>query len=130
MEEVIDSQINTLGIKDFLNSATRYTKTIFPNLNISELFSKSLSGDISGVLKNTDLKNLFLSEISVTIEIIVNILIIIIIHSIFKTIVENLGNSSASKVVYFVQYLIIVTIIINSFISILNITEECINNIL
>lgn len=129
MEEILESQANALGINDFLNSAQKYTQEVFPNLDTAQLFSSSVSGNIGNVFQNINVEQLFFSEISTTLELMINIIIVIIIHTIFKSIIENLGNSSASKVVYFVQYLIIVTIIINSFISILDITKQCINDV-
>lgn len=59
----------------------------------------------------------------------ITVLIVIIIHSIFRAIVENLGNHSSSKVIYFTQYLIIVTLITNSFVSIVDLTRESIQEI-
>lgn len=129
MDEILNSQTNALGINDFLNSAQDYTKNVFPNLDINQLFSNSITGNVGNIFENIKIEKIFFSEISTTLELMISVIIVIIIHSIFKAIIENLGNSSATKVVYFVQYLIIVTIITNSFISILETTKECINNI-
>lgn len=60
----------------------------------------------------------------------VTVLIVIIIHSIFKAIIENLGNDSTVKVVYFIQYLIIVTLITDSLVSIIDITRDSIQEII
>ncbi len=59
----------------------------------------------------------------------ITVLIIIIIHSLFKAIIENLGNHSSSKIVYFIQYLIIVTLITNSLISMIDLTRNSIQEI-
>ena len=59
----------------------------------------------------------------------ITVLIVIIIHSIFKAIIENLGNSSSSKVIYFIQYLIIVTLITDSLVSVIGITRQTISEI-
>ncbi len=129
MDEIIDSQTEALGINNFLNSAKNYTEKNFPNLNINELFKSSLTGNIGNIFKVSNIGNIFLNEIQNVITLMTSVLVIIIIHSIFKAIIESLGNSSSSKVAYFVQYLVIVTLIINTFISVLNITRESINNI-
>lgn len=47
MDEFLNSQKNTLGISDFLQSAQSYTKENFPDLNIDSLFSSAISGNIS-----------------------------------------------------------------------------------
>ncbi len=60
----------------------------------------------------------------------ITVLIVIIIHSIFKAIIENLGNNSSTKIVYFIQYLIIVTLIIDSFVSVIDLTRNTISEII
>lgn len=59
----------------------------------------------------------------------ITVLIVIIIHSIFKAIIENLGNHASSKMVYFIQYLIIVTLITDSFVSVIDLTRDAIQKI-
>ncbi len=130
MEEIINSQTNALGINEFLNSAKDYTSNAFPDLDIMKLFSDSITGDVGNIFSYTNIGKIFTSEIHTAVNLMVSVLIIIIIHSIFKAIIENLGNSTASNVVYFVQYLIITTVVINSFVSILSITREAITNVI
>ena len=60
----------------------------------------------------------------------ISVLIIIIIHSILKAIIENLGNESTAKVAYFIQYLIIVTIIVNNFVDMLGVVKAAIANVI
>lgn len=58
----------------------------------------------------------------------ISILIIIIIHSILKSISESLENDNISKLIYYVQYIAIVTIIMGNFSDIINLVKEtCIN---
>lgn len=129
MEEIINSQADSFGINKFLDSAKGYTLEIFPDLDIMQLFSNSITGDIGNIFNFNRIEKLLLSELSIAIQLMASVLIIVIIHSIFKAIIENLGNSTASQIVYFIQYLIIVTVVVNSFVSILDITKEAINNI-
>lgn len=129
MDEILNSQTEALGITEFLNSAQIYTENVFPDLNISNLFEDSLSGNIKNIINFKFFENLFLNEINIALKIMVSVIIIIIIHSIFKSIIENLGNTTASQIVYFLQYIVIVSVVVNSFVSILDITKECINNI-
>lgn len=60
----------------------------------------------------------------------VSVLIIIVIHSILKAIIENLGNESTAKIAYFIQYLIIVTIIVNNFVDMLGVVRTAITNVI
>lgn len=128
MEEIIDSQKSALGITDFLNQAKTYTANAFPDFDIGEVFSQSISGNINHNFIFSSVSKLFGQEIKLAVELMVSVLIIVIIHSIFKAITENLGNSSSGKVVYFIQYLIIVTVVINTFVNILDITRNAIND--
>jgi stage III sporulation protein AE len=129
MEEILNKQSSVLGINDFLLSAKEYTKTAFPDLDITELFTNSLSGNITNVFEIKNIVEIFSSEIKGVIELIVSVLIIIIIHSIFKAITENLGSSSSSQVVYFIQYLLVTTVILNYFFTILDLTRSSISNV-
>ena len=130
MDEIFDSQIDSLNINDFLNSAQKFTKENFPDLNINEIFNSSITGKLGNeLLEISSFEKIFLEEIKVSINLMISVLIVIIIHSVFKSIIENLGNSTASQMVYIIQYLVIVTITINSFVSILDITRECISGL-
>lgn len=130
MDEIFNLQIDSLNINDFLNSAKEFTKENFPDLDISEIFNSSITGTLGEeLLESSFLEKIFLSEIKISINLMVSVLIVIIIHSIFKSIIENLGNSTASQMVYIIQYLVIVTLTINSFVSILDITRDCINDL-
>lgn len=129
MNELLNSQSNELGINEFLNSAQKYTAEAFPELNIQDLFSNAILGNTGNIFNIKSISNIFFSEMSTAISLMISVFVVIIIHSLFKAIIENLGNSSSSKVVYFIQYLIIVTIISNSFASILEITKDAISNI-
>ena len=131
MDEIFASQIDSLNINDFLNSAQKFTKENFPDLNLTEVFNNSITGSVGNDLLEFEfIENIFLTEIKASINLMISVLIVIIIHSIFKSIIENLGNSTASQIVYIIQYLVIVTITINSFVSILDITRECINDLM
>lgn len=47
MNEFMNSQKNMLGISDFLKTASQYTKENFPDLDVENLFSSAISGNIS-----------------------------------------------------------------------------------
>ena len=64
-----------------------------------------------------------------TLKILINILLIVLIHSILKSITDGLENGEVSKIVYYVQYVLIVTIIMANFTDILKSVEETIENL-
>ena len=63
------------------------------------------------------------------IKLMTSILVLIIIGSICRSIIENLNNEETSKIVYYIQYIIIATVVINSFLEILHLTESTIQKI-
>ena len=100
MEEILESQMNSLKIKQFLDSAQKFTNEAFPDLNVSEMFKSSLTGNLNNVSILNYFAKIFSEELMIAINLISSVLIIIVIHSIFKTIIESLENSSASQIVY------------------------------
>ena len=56
-------------------------------------------------------------------------MVIIIIHSILKSISDSLENDNISKLIYYVQYIAIVTIIMGNFSDIINLVKETSTNL-
>ena len=56
-------------------------------------------------------------------------MIVIIIHSILVNISENLGNKSVSQIAYFVEYIVIITLVLNNFSDIINMVKNSIINL-
>lgn len=129
MEELIESQKSSLGISDFLKAAKAYTQNVFPDLDLNNFFSSTISGKIDSNIFLSAINKILGNEIKTAINLMISVLIVIVIHSIFKSIIEGLENNSSSKIAFFVQYLIIITLVTNTFLSILDITKESINNI-
>lgn len=85
-------------------------------LNLSGIFGKILNS-LGG-------------ELQYGIENMLVILIVIVIHSILKSIIENLGNDSTVQVAYFLEYLIIVALITNAFVNVLDVVKTSVYNII
>lgn len=128
-EQVMEVTKETLGISDFLEASKEYTNNIFENLSLEEIFSNAVKGKTPIDFLKNSFFSLFGKEILDSVRLMTNVLIIIIIHSVMKAIIENLGNNSSAKIAYFVQYLAIVTLVIQSFSSVISITKEAISNL-
>ena len=63
MSDILNNQIDSLGISDFLEASKKYTVESFPDLDIGNLFSNSLTGNISNVFPIQEIENIFLKEI-------------------------------------------------------------------
>ena len=49
MEEILESQMNSLNINQFLDSAQTFTNEIFPDFNINDFFYSSLTGNFNNI---------------------------------------------------------------------------------
>ena len=58
-----------------------------------------------------------------------SVLVLIIIGSICKSIIENLSNDDTAKIVYYIEYILVATVVINSFLEILHLTQNTIEKI-
>lgn len=128
-EEVIENGKEILGITDFLNSAKEYTNETFKDVNLDELFSDLTKGKFSTSSISSKTLKMISEEFLQTAVIMIDILIVIIIHSILNAIIEDLGNSNVGKIAYFIQYLIIVSLIIKASKNIIELTTQSIENI-
>ena len=88
-----------------------------------------MKGNINNKTILISIIKLFASEIVSSITLLGTILIIIVIHSILKNIGENLGNENVAKIAYFVEYILIVTLITSNFSQIINGVSESITNL-
>ena len=73
--------------------------------------------------------NLFGKEIKETIKVIGSVIVIIVIHSVLKSVSENLENKSISQITYYVQYILIVTLIMSNFADIIKLVKDTIQNL-
>ena len=133
-EELSESQIlkmqgETFGISDFIKETEKYSKDVFPNIDIQNMLNSAVEGkvDNKGFLKR--ILNLFGNDIISTLKTFISILVVILIHSILKAFADDLNNSEVSKIIYYVQYILIVTIIMNNFSEIFNSISDTINNL-
>lgn len=128
-ESILDSQKELLGISDFLNISKKYTAESFREIDLQKIFDEAITGRIGNTNIFNNLLNIFGRETKTTITNIGIIMIVIIMHSILVTISENLGNKNVSKIAYFVEYIVIITLVLNNFSDIINMVKESITNL-
>ena len=122
--EILKSQKETLGISDFINTSKKYTEGIFDDLNIQDIFDDAITGRIGNTNLFNNLLNLLGRETKTAISNIGIIMIVIVIHSILVNISESLGNKSVSQIAYFVEYIVIVTLVLSNFSDIINMVKS------
>jgi len=126
---ILESQQDSLNISSFLKEANKYTSSVYKDININELFTSALTGKIDNEKLLKSILALFGKEVISSITILGSIIVIIVIHSILKSISEGLENKSIAQITYYVQYILIVTLIMTNFVQILTMIKESIQNL-
>ena len=128
-EEILASQQDSLNISSFIEETKKYTQNTFEDLDMGEIFSSAITGDIDNETLLRTFFNMAGEEVLDCISILGSIVVIIVIHSILKSISEGLENKSISQITYYVQYILIVTLIMTNFADILSMVTTSINNL-
>jgi stage III sporulation protein AE len=128
-EQIIEGQMEALNLGQFIQEGEKYTKDAFPEISIKELITQSLTGKVNNSLMYKAVLKILGKEIVSSITIIGSILAIIVIHSILKSISENLGNNNTSQIAYFVEYILIITMIMANFAVIIESIKNTISNL-
>lgn len=128
LEETISEQQEEFGISEFIKDSKKYTGKFFEDIDIGEILQNAIKGDINNESFFQKIISLFGTEFVASLKAISSILVVILVHSVLKSITEGLENNNISKLVYYVQYIIIVTIIMTNFHDIIEMVQEtCIN---
>lgn len=128
-EEILKSQIEALGIHDFINESNQYTTEIFEDIKISDVMTNAVQGKLDNSTLFKKILNIFAKEIRIVIADFGGIIAIILIHSILKSITDGLENKNISEIVYYVQYILIITIIMSNFSEIIALMKESITKL-
>lgn len=128
-DEIISSQKDSLNISKFIEEAQKYTSNTFKELNIGDLLNSAISGNIDNKLLGKSILNLLGKETIVSIKVIVSIIVIIIIHSVLKSISEGLENKGIAQITYYVQYILIVTLVMTNFSNVITMVKDSVNNL-
>lgn len=127
--DIISSQKESVDIGKFINEAEKYTKEVFKDTDIEGLLNTAISGNIDNQSLVKNILGLFGKETMVSIRTIASIMIVIIIHSILKSISEGLENKSIGQISYYIQYILIVTLIISNFAEIISMVKDSVINL-
>ena len=129
-DEVINSQMDSFNISSFIDEANKYSNNILTDIDIHELLNNAIKGEVD---TNQLLKNIFPllgTEIKESLKVMGSILIIVLIHSVLKSISDNLNNKSVAQITYYVQYILIATVIMTNFSSIITLSKEAVGNMI
>lgn len=128
-DEIIESQLEALNLSTFIQEGEKYTKESFNNLDIGQVLNSAIKGKIDAKTIYSSVLKILGDEITSSITIIGGILAIIVIHAILRNIGENIGNNSISQIAYYVEYILIVTLIMKSFLTVIDMVKDAIVNL-
>lgn len=128
-EEIMKSTQEEFNISNFINEAEQYTGEFFEGMNVKDILNSAIKGDIDNKTIYSKILKLLGKEVNSNLKVLISILVIIVIHGILKSITDSLENSNISQIIYFVQYILIVTLIMSNFTEILNLVKETTNNL-
>lgn len=129
-ENELESQEKTFGISSFIQNSKQYTGEFFEDIDISDILNSAIKGETD----NSNIYKKILSklgnEVQNGVKSLACILAIIIIHSILKSISESLENDNISKLIYYVQYIAIITVIMSNFSDIITLVKDTTTNLI
>ena len=128
-EEIMTSTQEKFNINSFLKDAKEYTGDFFEDVSITDMFNEAVQGKINNQTIYKKILKLLGQEVTSSLKVLISILVIIVIHGILKSITDSLENSNISQIIYFVQYILIVTLIMSNFTEIIKLVQETANNL-
>lgn len=129
-EDTIKEQQEEFKIEDFIkNSETYIEGEFFEGLDLDNILDNAIKGEIDNNTFFKKVLSLFGTELLTSLKTIASILVIIVIHAVLKSISESLENDGIAKLIYYVQYILIVTIIMSSFSDIVKLVQDTANNL-
>ena len=122
-EEIMQSTKEHFNISELLKDMETYTGDFFEDIDIGEIFNQAIQGKIDNKTIYTKILGLLGTEVTSTLKILISILVVIVIHGILKSMTDNLENNHISQIIYFVQYILIVTLIMANFTDIIELVR-------
>ena len=96
---------------------------------MDEILQNAIKGEVDNQTILKKILNLIGGELVGGLSVLGSILAIVIIHSVLKSVSESLENDNISKLIYYVQYILIVTIVIMNFSDIVKVVKDTCNNL-
>lgn len=128
-EETIQEQQKEFGIQDFLKNSKQYMGEFFEDIEMEEILNDAIKGEVDNSKLAKRIVSLLGTEMFSSLKAIGSILVIIVIHSVLKSISESLEDESISKLIYYAQYILIITIILASFSDIVKMVQDTTANL-
>ena len=128
-EEILKEQKENFGISDFIKETEKYSGEFLEDIDITEMLNEALTGKVDNNKIYKKVLNILGSEIKESIVTLISILVIVVIHSLLKSMSDNLENGNIAKIIYYVQYILIVSIVMANFTDIISLIKETASNL-
>ena len=127
--ETLEEQQEEFEISEFIEQADEYAGEFFEDIDIHKILENAIKGTVDNKTILTQVLNLLGGEVIDGLTVLGSILAIVVIHSILKSVSESLENDNISKLIYYVQYILIVTIVMMNFSDIVQRVKDTCNNL-
>lgn len=128
-EETLEEQQEEFGIGEFIEKTEEYSGEFFEDIDINEILDNAIKGQVDNQTILKRVLSLLGGQLVDGLTVLGSVLAIVIIHSILKSVSESLKNDTISKLIYYVQYILIVTIIMMNFSDIVQVVKDTCNNL-
>ncbi|MGM9532047.1 stage III sporulation protein AE, partial [Intestinibacter sp.] len=129
-ENYIDSQLNKINI----NELEEYIKEddIFKDLDLKVFVKDLIKGDakISDLINIENLKNSILAQLSTSLKIIIMIIVLALLSSILKSLENSFSSGDVTKVVNYIIFITMVTLVLINFKDVLEISYNTVDSII
>ena len=129
-EETLQEQQEEFGISEFIEQADEYAGEFFEDIDINEILEDAIKGEVDNQTIFKKILSLLGGELGDGLRVLGSILAIVMIHSILKSVSESLENDTISKLIYYVQYILIVTIVMMNFSDVVQVVKDTCNNVI
>lgn len=123
-DEILDSTEEKFNINGFIKETQEYAGDFFEDIDLSDMLNQAIQGKVDNQSILKKIIKLLGKEVNSSLKTLISILVIIVIHGILKSITDNLDNKNISQIIYFVQYILIVTLIMSNFTEIIKLVKE------
>ena len=128
-EETLEEQQEEFGIGEFIEKTEEYSGEFFEGIDINEILDNAIKGQVDNQTILKKVLSLLGGQLVNGLTVLGSVLAIVIIHSILKSVSESLKNDTISKLIYYVQYILIVTIIMMNFSDIVQVVKDICTNL-
>lgn len=129
-DDMLKEQKENFGISSFIKEAEKYSGDFFEDVKIQDIFNTAVGGKVDNNVIINKILNILGKEVIQSLKVLASIITIIIIHSILKSISDSLEKTNISAIIYYVQYILIVTVIMSNFSDIIQMVKETSQNLI